>query len=125
VTRGNESVTFPRRGTGGKQGDTREIHEEADDRFGEMETGREDSPADNSSGRGGGGRRKEERRRERGRKSRKDGVMAFREIRPPPPLIMDKTIINSNGAREAGGRGRGGEKGEQRAPRSCSLGNIN
>lgn len=42
-------------------------------------------------------RENEERRRERGRKSRKDGVMAFREIRPPPPLIMDKTIINSTG----------------------------
>lgn len=31
-------------------------------------------------------------RRER---SRKGEVMGFREIRSPPPLIMDKTIINS------------------------------
>jgi len=33
----------------------------------------------------------------RGRESRKDKVMAFRKIRPSPPLIMDKTIINSTG----------------------------
>jgi len=40
---------------------------------------------------------KEKRQRKWGRKSRKDEVMAFRKIRPPPPLIMDKTIINSTG----------------------------
>lgn len=32
---------------------------------------------------------------EGGKESRKGEVMGFREIRSPPPLIMDKTIINS------------------------------
>lgn len=40
---------------------------------------------------------KEMRQRKRGRKSRKDEVMAFRKILLLPPLIMDKTIINSAG----------------------------
>lgn len=35
-----------------------------------------------------------ERERER-KRSRKGEVMGFHEIRSPPPLIMDKTIINS------------------------------
>lgn len=40
---------------------------------------------------------KEKRQGKWGRKSRKDEVMAFHKILPPPSLVMDKTIINSAG----------------------------